>query len=65
MKDYQQGFIIISSDLGPEGIVTEWDDLSKVIAEGADSSELTIGDIMSSGLIAIRMGGVWGTWLVS
>lgn len=56
MKEHQQGFVVVSSDGVPEGIVTEWDYLSKIIAEGADSSKLKLADIMTSGLITVQAG---------
>lgn len=56
MKEHKQGFVILSSENGPEGIVTEWDYLSKILAEGRDPAGLTLGDIMSPGLITVQAG---------
>jgi CBS domain-containing protein len=56
MKQRHQGFVVVSSDGIPEGIVTEWDYLSKITAEGADASKLKLSDIMSSGLITVQSG---------
>jgi CBS domain-containing protein len=56
MKKHQQGFVVISSDGVPEGIVTEWDYLSKVTAEGVDPSKLKLADIMTGGLITVQAG---------
>src|SRR5438094_9257044 len=53
MKAKRHGFAIIASPSGgPEGIVTEWDYLSKLVAEGKDPSRVKIGDIMTSDLVS-------------
>ncbi|MDA4113149.1 MAG: CBS domain-containing protein [Thaumarchaeota archaeon] len=54
MKEKHQGFVIVSDGVVPEGIVTEWDYLSKVIAEGKDASQVSIGEIMTTGLITVK-----------
>lgn len=54
MKQHQQGFVVVSFDGGPEGIVTEWDFLSKITAEGADASKMRLADIMTRGLITVQ-----------
>ena len=55
MKSSQRGFVIIvGADGRPEGIVTEWDYLSRLVAEGKNASETKLEDIMSTGLIAIK-----------
>src|SRR2546428_7111570 len=51
MKAKRHGFAIITSPTGgPEGIVTVWDSLSKIVAEGKDPSHVKLGDIMTSDL---------------
>lgn len=54
MKAKKHGYAIIASSTGtPEGIVTEWDYLSKIIAEGRDPSHMKLGDIMTSDLVSV------------
>ena len=54
MKAKRHGFAIIASSSGsPEGIVTEWDYLSKIAAEGKDPSHVKLGDIMTSDLVSV------------
>ncbi len=54
MKAKRHGFAIIASLTGsPEGIVTEWDYLSKIVAEGKDPSHVRLGDIMTSDLVSV------------
>jgi len=54
MKTKRHGFAIIASPTGnPEGIVTEWDYLSKIVAEGKDPSRVKLGDIMTSDLVSV------------
>jgi signal-transduction protein with cAMP-binding, CBS, and nucleotidyltransferase domain len=54
MKSKRQGFAIIASPTGsPEGIVTEWDYLSNIVAEGKDPSHVKLGDIMTSELVSV------------
>jgi signal-transduction protein with cAMP-binding, CBS, and nucleotidyltransferase domain len=54
MKAKRHGFVIIASHTGsPEGIVTEWDYLSEVVAEGKDPSHVKLGDIMTSELVSV------------
>ncbi len=55
MKSSQRGFVIIAgADGRPEGIVTEWDYLSKLVAEGKDPSKTRLEDIMSTGLVTVK-----------
>jgi malate dehydrogenase (oxaloacetate-decarboxylating) len=56
MKDSRHGFAIIGTTSQPQGIVTEWDILAKVVAEGRDPGKVTMGDIMSSELLSIDAG---------
>ncbi len=54
MKAKGHGFVIIASGGGaPEGIVTEWDFLAKIMAEGIDSAGVMLGDIMTSNLVSV------------
>jgi signal-transduction protein with cAMP-binding, CBS, and nucleotidyltransferase domain len=54
MKAKRHGYAIIASSTGsPEGIVTEWDYLSKIVAEGKDPSHVTLGGIMTSDLVSV------------
>src|SRR6266699_477839 len=54
MKAKRHGYAIIASSTGsPEGIVTEWDYLSKIVAEGKDPSHVTLGDIMTCDLVSV------------
>ncbi len=54
MKENHQGFAIVSDGVTPEGIVTEWDYLSKIIAEGKDPVTVRLEDIMTLGLITVK-----------
>ena len=56
MKGSRHGFVVIGDAVSPEGIVTEWDIISKVIAEGKDISIVTLGDIMTSDLVFVDAG---------
>ncbi|HEX9613428.1 MAG TPA: CBS domain-containing protein [Candidatus Bathyarchaeia archaeon] len=53
MKARSNGFVIIASGGGPEGIVTEWDFLAKIMAEGKDPAGVKLGDIMTSNLVSV------------
>ncbi len=54
MKAKRHGYAIIASPTGnPEGIVTEWDYLSKVVAEGKDTSHVKLADIMTRDLVTV------------
>ncbi len=54
MKAKRHGFAIIASPTGsPEGIVTEWDYLSKIIAEGRDPSRVKLAEIMTRDLVSV------------
>jgi signal-transduction protein with cAMP-binding, CBS, and nucleotidyltransferase domain len=56
MKNSRHGFAIIGTPSNPEGIVTEWDILSKVVAEAWDPAVVTMGEIMSTDLVSIDAG---------
>lgn len=56
MKEKKRGFAIVGTPNEPQGIVTEWDILSKVVAEGRDPRTVTMAEIMSTGLLSIDAG---------
>ncbi len=56
MKNTRHGFAIIGTPAEPQGIVTEWDIVSKVVAEGRDAQKMTMGEIMTSELVSIDAG---------
>lgn len=48
------GFAIVPSPEGmPMGIVTEWDMLAKVVAQGRDPSHVRLADVMSTQLASV------------
>ncbi len=50
MKAKSHGYVIIASGGGdPEGIVTEWDFLAKIVAEAKDPARVKLGEIMTTG----------------
>src|SRR5436309_3309868 len=54
MAREHQGFVIVTSPAKvPMGIVTEWDLLAKVVAEGSDPSNVSLGEIMSTKLVSV------------
>lgn len=54
MKAKSHGFAIIESSHGvPEGIVTEWDYLAKIVAESRDPSRVKLGEIMTHDLVSV------------
>ncbi len=53
MKAKRHGFAIIASPTGPVGIVTEWDYLSKIVAERKDASQVKLGEIMTRDLVGV------------
>jgi malate dehydrogenase (oxaloacetate-decarboxylating) len=54
MKARSHGFAIIAAPGGvPEGIVTEWDYLAKIIADGKDPAKVKLGDIMTGNLVSV------------
>ena len=56
MKKTGHGFAVIGAPAEPQGIVTEWDIVSKVVAEGEDPLKVTMADIMSRDLLSIDAG---------
>ncbi len=54
MKAKSHGFVIIAAEAGnPEGIVTEWDYLAKIVAEARDPAKVRLSEIMSGELVAV------------
>ena len=54
MKAKKHGFaVIVDSEGKPEGIVTEWDYLSKLVAEGKDPSKVKLEELMSTNLVTV------------
>lgn len=54
MKATSHGYAIVASQGGdPEGIVTEWDYLSKIVAQSRDPASVTLGDIMTGELVSV------------
>lgn len=56
MKERNRGFAVIGDPAAPRGIVTEWDILARVVAEGRDPEKVTMGEIMSEELLSIDAG---------
>ena len=56
MKNSKHGFAIIGTPANPEGIVTEWDLVAKIVAEGRDPAKVTLGDVMSTELLSVEAG---------
>ncbi len=53
MKTSRHGFALVGTQSEPQGMVTEWDIVSKVVAEGRDPQKLTMGEIMTKELLSI------------
>jgi len=56
MKNSKHGFAIIGTPASPEGIVTEWDIVAKIVAEGRDPAKVTLGEVMSTELLSVEAG---------
>ncbi len=55
LTQQRHGFLVVVSPSGtPEGIVTEWDYLSKITAQHKDPSTVTLKDIMSRDLVSVE-----------
>ncbi|MDG6900927.1 MAG: CBS domain-containing protein [Nitrososphaerota archaeon] len=54
MKETRHGFAIVGSPESPEGIVTEWDVVSKVVAEGRDPAKTSLAEVMTSELLMVQ-----------
>jgi signal-transduction protein with cAMP-binding, CBS, and nucleotidyltransferase domain len=53
MVDRAVGSLVANRDGLPFGIVTERDLVEKIVAQGADPSKLTVGDVMTAPLTTI------------
>lgn len=53
MKETRRGFAVIGTLDAPQGVVTEWDILSRVVAEGLEPQKVTMGEIMSKDILSI------------
>jgi len=53
MKNSRHGFAIIGTPADPQGVVTEWDIISKVVSEGKDPRSVTMEEIMTKELLSI------------
>ncbi|MEM0158586.1 MAG: CBS domain-containing protein [Thermoplasmataceae archaeon] len=47
------GFVIVERDGKPYGIVTEWDFVNRIVANGLDPKNVYLRDIMSAPLMAV------------
>ena len=56
MRDTRHGFSVIGTPDDPQGIVTEWDIITKIVAEGKDPRQITMGEIMTKELVSIEAG---------
>ena len=55
MKEKKHGFVVVGPSRDrPEGMVTEWDVLAKVVAEAKDPASVMLEDIMSTELVSIK-----------
>ena len=52
----KRGFAIIGTIDDPQGIVTEWDLVSKVLAQGKDPQKVALSEIMSTDLVSVDAG---------
>ncbi len=54
MKETSHGFVIVASPGGdPEGIVTEWDYLAKIVADERNPRNVKLRDVMSIELVSV------------
>jgi len=53
MKNSRHGFAIIGTPADPQGVVTEWDIISKVVSEGRDPQSVTMVEVMTKDLLSI------------
>jgi CBS domain-containing protein len=55
MKASRHGFVVVADAEGkPEGIVTEWDFLSTLIAEGRNPANVTLAELMTRNLVTVK-----------
>ena len=53
MAERQQGFLIIGTDKVPEGIVTEWDFINKIISKNKRPEDVNLKEIMTTPLTSV------------
>jgi len=53
MKNSRHGFAIIGAPANPQGMVTEWDIISKVVSEGRDPRSVTMEEVMTKEILSI------------
>ncbi len=53
MRKYGIGSLIVIEDNEAKGIITKWDILTKVVAEGKDPAEIKVREVMSAPLLTI------------
>ena len=56
MKNTKHGFAVVGTPGDPLGIVTEWDIVAKVVAEGRDAQKVAMRDVMTTDLLSIEGG---------
>ena len=54
MKASKHGFAVVGLQERPDGIVTEWDILSKVVAEGRDPAKVPLSEVMTTELLTVQ-----------
>jgi CBS domain-containing protein len=54
MKEAKHGFALVYVDGKPKGIVTEWDYLSKIVANDRSPAGVLLNDIMSENLVTVK-----------
>jgi len=53
MVERKSGSIVVTRNDEPIGIVTEWDVLSRVVAQGKDAAKTSLKDVMSSPVLSV------------
>jgi len=53
MTDRKSGIVVVVLKDVAQGIVTEWDIISRVVAKGKDPLRTTVGEIMSSPVVSV------------
>ncbi len=57
MRDRRHGFaVVVAPDGTPQGIVTEWDYLERIVAAGRDPATVRIEDLMTKELVSVDAG---------
>ncbi len=54
MSEKHNGYVIVGKDNVPEGIVTEWDFINKVVSKKIDPEKIKLKDIMTSPLTYVK-----------